>query len=249
LTKDQELWTNSPIFVAENPVEVANTQSHSQLSELDSKIVRCVVEMFRFGNQGKHSTPPDANPMQRSPKRGQVRGVNVKELVFVELYFDRPTNRQYRYSRAAIVGEQVFKLTEMAGQNRQVDLIPTKIGVMVGFCSVAAFQNDVNLIAKRSDQREECIEELFGGNRRRKHRQPQFRPPIAEHLNAIAFSRPDGKSWTRSNRIGEMKLAVAVDIEVGSKPVRSHVTPSRQRIIQARDRAIKLSGTTDQGLR
>lgn len=194
--------------------------------------------MLGFGDQRKHTPAADAGPMQRPTKWSQVRGVNVEELVFIKLHFDGLADCQNRDPRAAIVSEKLFKLTEVAGQNGQVDFIPAKIGMMVGIGSVAALQNDVYLIAKRIDQGEKGFKESFGGDRSRKHRQLQSRMLIAEHFNAIAFARSDWKSLTGPNRIGEMKLAVAIGTEMGSQSVRSHGTPSRQQIIQARDGAI-----------
>ena len=99
---------------------------------------------------------------------------------------------QHRHAGAAVVRQQFLEVAEVAGQHRQVDVVAAEVGVVVGAGAVAALEDDVDHLAQRLEQGEEDVEEPLGRDRRREHRQPEPRWPVAEDLDAVAFARAHG---------------------------------------------------------
>ena len=84
--------------------------------------------------------------------------VNDKKLVLVELHFHRLLEADYGNAGAAVVGQQVFKLAEMAFQYRPVDVFSKKIGVFGRPLIVTCLQDHVHDFFQRLQQRKENIE-------------------------------------------------------------------------------------------
>lgn len=110
-----------------------------------------MVEMLGFRDQREHATAANARLMEYAAKWSQAGSVYVQEFVLIELHFHRKSIGHHRYTRATIVGQEILKIAQMAGQNGKVNLISPEIGVKIGLRVVAAFENDMNEFAQRRD--------------------------------------------------------------------------------------------------
>jgi hypothetical protein len=110
-------------LVGEDAVEVANADAKGQLAEGFGELVGRVVKVFCFGNEREEFAAADAVVAEHAAERAQVRCVNVKQFVLVELHFHRPPSRYDSHPGAAIVRQQFLEVAEVARQHRPVDVI------------------------------------------------------------------------------------------------------------------------------
>ncbi len=198
-------------FIGENAVEVANADPERQLPELVREFTGGMVKVFGFRDQGEEFPLPHTVCSKDAAERFKRWGIDVEQFVFVELDFHRDAVRQNRNPRTAIVGQEVFKIAEVAGKHRRIDVVAAKIGVRIEARVVAAFQDDVYDGSERFKQGKEDIEERFGGNSRGKHGKAEFRSPIAKDIHSISLARTDRQARTGPDGVGQGERAIGIN--------------------------------------
>src|SRR5262245_46941691 len=86
------------VLVAQDRVEVRGTESGGQPLELVRVPPVAVVQVGGLGDQAHLGLQGNPVPLQDSPIRLQVAGVDEQKLVLVQLYLDPPAGRHDRHA-------------------------------------------------------------------------------------------------------------------------------------------------------
>src|SRR5437588_10908443 len=95
------------------------------------------VQMLPLGDKLDLIVVRDACLQEHMNERIQVLGVNDQKLVLVKLYFHGPAGADHGNAGAAIVEQQVLKITAIALEDRQIDLLANEILVSAALALVA----------------------------------------------------------------------------------------------------------------
>jgi uncharacterized coiled-coil protein SlyX len=211
-----------PALVAEDPVEVADSDPHAKLAKGFGVVVGRVVKVLGLANQGEHFPPPNTKPFEHPAERFQVRGVDVEEFVLVELDFDGKFVGEDRNSCASVVFQQLLELTEVAFQDRSINVVAAEILMAVTAVSVATLQNHMHYLTQRFEEGQKDIEEILGRDGCGQHGKTELRPAVAINLDPVPLAGWDQDIRAGSDSVCQDEVAVAVDTEVRGQPFRVH---------------------------
>ncbi len=211
-----------PALVAEDPVEVAHPDPHTKLAKGVGVVIGRVVKVLGLANQGEHFATPNTKPFEHPAKRFQVRGVDVEEFVLVELDLNGKFVGEDRDSRASVVLQQLLELTEVAFQDRSINVVAAEILMAVTAVSVATLQNHMHYFTQRFEKGQKDIEEILGRDSCGQHGKTELRAAVPIDLDPIPLAGRDQDIRSGSDSVCQDEVAVAVDTEVRGQPFRVH---------------------------
>lgn len=149
-----------------------------------------------------------------------VRGfftVEKQQFVFVELDFHAAFGVHDGDAAAAIMEDYIFELIENALEHGHINLFAKQIGVPAISFLVAGFEDDVDDIAEWFKQGDEEVEEAFAADGDHQNGQAGAAVGIDKPFMAIAGPWNDIEPPCGADSIGELKVAVAADANMGLK--------------------------------
>lgn len=217
-----ESSTGKPIGLPPREIELpidsldrfADAEAIAKLLELTAMARICAVEVFAFGDKPKFVVADDAVIAENLGEGADIGGVNDEELVLVELDFHRTVRGHDGEAGATVIQDEVFEVAAMAFEDRQVDRFAEEIDVTRAVGFVAGFEDNVHDIAKRVEEVEEGIEEFVARQRGGEDGNLEAGFFIAIGFDAEGFARGDGSFLPGADRVGELKVAVAVDLQM-----------------------------------
>ena len=189
----------------------ADAEAVAELLELPTMTGIGTVQVLAFCDEFELVVADDAIAAKDLGERTNVGGVHDEEFVLVELHFHRTAGRHHRKSGATIVYDEIFEITALAFEDWQIDRFAEQIDVPGTFGFVARFEDDIDDIAKGIEQIEKGVEEFVSRERGSQNWNLKAGFFIAIGFDAKSFARRDASFLSRTNRVGELEIAVAVN--------------------------------------